>query len=109
MLLSSRDRLKPFSDDELVFKSPESLQIDDRNFCRRAWKTVLVEVGVKYRKPYTTRKTATGSTSKTQQSKPGYQSIVQTIKRTLTPGVSISQARVFLSSRKFIGTGFIGI
>jgi integrase len=58
MLLSSRDRLKPVSDDELVFKSPEGLQIDDRNFCRRAWKTVLAEVEVKYRKPYTTRKTA---------------------------------------------------
>jgi integrase len=51
-------RLKPVSDDELVFKSPEGLPIDDRNFCRRAWKTVLAEVAVKYRKPYTTRKTA---------------------------------------------------
>jgi integrase len=49
MLLARRDRLKPVSDDELVFKSPEGLQIDDRNFCRRAWKTVLAEVGVKYR------------------------------------------------------------
>jgi integrase len=57
MLRSRRDRLKP-SDDELVFKSPEGLAIDDRNFNRRAWKTVLAEVGVKYRKPYTTRKTA---------------------------------------------------
>ncbi|WP_373538785.1 tyrosine-type recombinase/integrase [Chamaesiphon sp.] len=58
MLQARRDRLKPISDDELVFKSPEGLAIDDRNFCRRAWKTVLAEVGVKYRKPYTTRKTA---------------------------------------------------
>jgi integrase len=58
MLQIRRDRLKPISDDELVFKSPEGLPIDDRNFCRRAWKTVLAEVGVKYRKPYTTRKTA---------------------------------------------------
>jgi integrase len=58
MLQARRDRLKPASDDELVFKSPEGLPIDDRNFCRRAWKTVLAEVGVKYRKPYTTRKTA---------------------------------------------------
>jgi hypothetical protein len=58
MLSARRDRLKPVSDDELVFKSPEGLPIDDRNFNRRAWKTVLAEVGVKYRKPHTTRKTA---------------------------------------------------
>jgi integrase len=58
MLLSSRDRLKPVSDDELVFKSLEGLPIDDRNFFRRAWKTVLGEVGVKYRRLYNTRKTA---------------------------------------------------
>jgi integrase len=58
MLQARRDRLKPVSDDELVFKSPEGLPIDDRNFCRRAWKTVLAEVGVPYRRPYTTRKTA---------------------------------------------------
>ena len=47
-------RLKP-SNDELVF---QRLAIDDRSFNRRAWKTVLAEVGVKYRKPYTTSKTA---------------------------------------------------
>lgn len=58
MLQARRDRLNPVSDNELVFKSPEGLSIDDRNFNRRAWKTVLAEVGVKYRKPYTTRKTA---------------------------------------------------
>jgi integrase len=58
MLSARRDRLKPASDDELVFKSPEGLPIDDRNFNRRAWKTVLADAGVKYRKPYTTRKTA---------------------------------------------------
>jgi integrase len=58
MLQTRRDRLNPASDDELVFKSPEGLPIDDRNFCRRAWRTVLAEVGVPYRRPYTTRKTA---------------------------------------------------
>jgi integrase len=58
MLQARRDRLNPASDDELVFKSPKDLPIDDRNFCRRAWKTVLAEVGVPYRRPYTTRKTA---------------------------------------------------
>jgi integrase len=58
MLRARRDRLNPVSEDELVFKSPEGLPIDNRNFCRRAGKTVLAEVGVKYRKPYNTRKTA---------------------------------------------------
>jgi integrase len=58
MLSARHDRVNPASDDELVFKSPEGLAIDDRNFCRRAWKTVLAEVGVKYRRPYNTRKTA---------------------------------------------------
>jgi integrase len=58
MLKVRRDRLNPVSEDELVFKSPEGLPIDDRNFCRRAWMTVLAEVGVNYRRPYTTRKTA---------------------------------------------------
>jgi integrase len=58
MLQVRRNRLKPVSIDELVFKSPKGLLIDDRNFCRRAWKTVLAEVGVPYRRPYTTRKTA---------------------------------------------------
>jgi integrase len=58
MLKARRDRLNPQSDDELVFTSPEGLPIDNRNFCRRAWKTVLSEVGVKYRRPYTTRKTS---------------------------------------------------
>ena len=58
MLSARRDRLKPASEDELVFTSPTGLPICDRMFNRRAWKTVLGEVGVKYRKPYTTRRTA---------------------------------------------------
>ena len=58
MLQARRDRLKPASEDELVFISRTGLPICDRMFNRRAWKTVLAEVGVKYRKPYTTRKTA---------------------------------------------------
>jgi integrase len=58
MLQARHDRLNPLSGDELVFKSPEGLAIDDRNFNRRAWKTVLAEVGVNYRRPYNTRKTA---------------------------------------------------
>jgi integrase len=58
MLKDRKQQLNPQSDDELVFKSPTGLAICDRMFNRRAWKTVLAEVGVKYRKPYTTRKTA---------------------------------------------------
>jgi integrase len=57
MLSARRDRLKPVSDDELVFTSRESLPIDNGNF-RRIWRIVLAEVGVTYRKPYTTRKTS---------------------------------------------------
>ena len=45
------------SDDELVFTSREGLPIDNGNF-RRLWRIVLAEVGVPYRKPYTTRKTS---------------------------------------------------
>jgi integrase len=57
MLSARRDRLKPASDDELVFTSREGLPIDNRNF-RRLWIIVLAKVGVPYRKPYTTRKTS---------------------------------------------------
>jgi integrase len=58
MLKARKDRFNPQSDDELVFTTAGGLQIPDKDFCRRAWKTVLAEVGVPYRRPYTTRKTA---------------------------------------------------
>jgi integrase len=55
MLLERRpEKLKP---DDLVFSSPAGLAIDDHNFNRRAWKTVLETAGVKYRNPYTMRAT----------------------------------------------------
>jgi integrase len=57
MLSARRDRLKPVSDEELIFTSKEGNPIDNRNF-RRIWEIVLAEVGVPYRKPYTTRKTS---------------------------------------------------
>ncbi len=57
MLKIRHDRLKPLSGDELVFTSREFLPIDNGNF-RRLWRIVLAEVGVPYRKPYTTRKTS---------------------------------------------------
>jgi integrase len=50
-------RLKPVSDNELVFTSREGLPIDNKNFLR-LWKILLAKVGVPYRKPYTTRKTS---------------------------------------------------
>jgi integrase len=58
MLKHRKELLKPQSDDSLVFPTPTGLPIDDKNFNSRAWKTVLAELGIPYRKPYTTRKTA---------------------------------------------------
>ena len=58
MLKARKKEISPKSDDELVFTSATGLGIDDRNFRRRAWKTVLADVGIPYRKPYTCRKTA---------------------------------------------------
>jgi integrase len=58
MLRARKELLKPQSDEELVFPTPTGLPIDDKSFNRRAWKTVLAELGIPYRKPYTTRKTA---------------------------------------------------
>jgi integrase len=57
MLKTRFDRLQPQLND-LVFTTPNGLPIDDKNFNRRAWKTVLADVEVRYRRPYTTRKTA---------------------------------------------------
>ena len=57
MLKARKERINPTSDDDLVFSTPTGLPIGDRNFNRRAWKTVLAEVGVPYRRAYTTRKT----------------------------------------------------
>ncbi|AFY71439.1 integrase family protein [Thalassoporum mexicanum PCC 7367] len=50
-------RCHGLSAEELVFTSPTGLAIDDRNFLRRQWKTVLNGLGIEYRKPYTTRHT----------------------------------------------------
>ena len=40
-----------------MFPSPKGEAIDDHNFRNRAWKTVLKDAGVSYRKPYNTRHT----------------------------------------------------
>lgn len=58
MLSARKATLAPQSDDDLVFPTPTGLPICDRNFNRRAWRSILAQVGIPYRKPYTTRKTA---------------------------------------------------
>lgn len=53
-------RRRPFAPapDALVFPTPRSKgYMDDGNFRNRAWKTVLEDLGIPYRKPYTTRST----------------------------------------------------
>lgn len=45
--------------DDLVFATPQGNAIDDHNFRNRAWKPILQQLGIPYRKPYTTRATAT--------------------------------------------------
>jgi integrase len=57
--LLKRRKADPQCDpDGLVFFTPKGLPIDNHNFRRRAWKQVLGDVGVEYRKPYATRATA---------------------------------------------------
>lgn len=43
--------------DDLVFPSPEGKFLNFHNFRKRAWSTVLAEIGVRYRKPYQARHT----------------------------------------------------
>ncbi|ELR97394.1 tyrosine-type recombinase/integrase [Gloeocapsa sp. PCC 73106] len=46
-----------FNPEALVFGSPLGNPIDDHNFRNRAWKSILNQVNVEYRKPYNTRHT----------------------------------------------------
>lgn len=57
-LLATRRALDALPDD-LVFTTPQGNAIDDHNFRNRAWKAILEQLGISYRKPYTTRSTAT--------------------------------------------------
>jgi integrase len=43
--------------DDLVFLTPNGNPIRDQDFCRRAWHTILAELGIPYRKPYYLRAT----------------------------------------------------
>jgi integrase len=51
--------LKPVNakPDDLVFLTPNGNPIRDQDFCRRAWHTILAELGLEYRKPYYLRAT----------------------------------------------------
>lgn len=57
MLRQCREQMQPNSKD-LVFPSPKGSTIDDHNFRNRAWKTILEQCHVKYRKPYAMRHSA---------------------------------------------------
>ncbi len=48
----------PHKPDDLVFSSPKGNPLDDHNFNRRAWKTIISKIGIEYRKPYATRHSA---------------------------------------------------
>lgn len=56
-ILESRRPDKP-DPDSLVFPSIRGGPIDDHNFRSRAWKPILDQLGLDYRKPYTARHTA---------------------------------------------------
>jgi integrase len=56
-ILKERRPDKP-DPDGLVFASTRGGALDDHNFRNRAWKPILEELGLDYRKPYTTRHTA---------------------------------------------------
>ncbi len=43
--------------DDLIFTSTNGCAIDSKNFCNRYWKPALAELGIDYRRPYTTRHT----------------------------------------------------
>lgn len=55
--LLQRRRPPNASPQMLVFPAPRGGHLDDKNFCNRAWKSILSAAGVPYRKPYTSRKT----------------------------------------------------
>ena len=54
-LLRERHQRYAPNTESLVFPSPKDKPINDHGFRRRAWKTVLVESGVEYRRPYCIR------------------------------------------------------
>lgn len=57
MLKRRFQELQPNPDD-LVFPSPKGLPINNHNFRERAWKKILEQCRIEYRRPYNTRHTA---------------------------------------------------
>jgi integrase len=57
-MLQSRHEQQHPNPNALVFPSPKGGAIDDHNFRNRAWKTIIDQLGIEYRKPYSTRHTA---------------------------------------------------
>jgi integrase len=57
MLAARFKRVQPNPDD-LVFPSPRGCAISDQNFRPRAWKQILKECGIDYRRPYALRHSA---------------------------------------------------
>ena len=55
--LLMKRRANDFLPDDLIFTSSEDKAIDSKNFCNRYWKPALAELGIDYRRPYTTRHT----------------------------------------------------
>lgn len=45
------------NEEGLVFTAPKGGAIDDHNFRNRAWRSILKECGIEYRKPYNSRAT----------------------------------------------------
>jgi integrase len=54
LLTLGRENWQP---DELIFTSTNGCAIDAKNFSNRYWKPALAELGIDYRRPYTTRHT----------------------------------------------------
>ena len=48
-------RPENYDPDALVFTTPKGNPVDDHNFRNRAWKGILLKLGIEYRKPYATR------------------------------------------------------
>jgi integrase len=57
LLIDRYELIKP-QPDELVFLSPKGVAIDDHNFNRRAWRTILASCHLDYRSPYKLRHSA---------------------------------------------------
>jgi integrase len=58
VLKRRKEEVKPKKKSELIFTTPNGLPIHTRNFRNRAWKGVLTELGIDYRRPHKARGSA---------------------------------------------------